>query len=126
MGNIINGGTPKGQSDGYDLAILEKLQTTKDNSNKTMLSFIMKTLVDEQGPEIIDVFASENKAFATKATDCTALITKTKEIEMRLGMTQGCHDSICQSGEESDHFSETTGRELKEIRTDSDLYKEQT
>lgn len=47
MGNIINGGTPKGQSDGYDLAILEKLQTTKDNSNKTMLSFIMKTLVDD-------------------------------------------------------------------------------
>ena len=25
MGNIINGGTPKGQSDGFDLAILEKL-----------------------------------------------------------------------------------------------------
>ena len=45
---------------------------------------------------------------------------------MRLGMTQGCHDSICQSGEESDHFSETTGRELKEILADSDLYKEQT
>lgn len=37
VGNIINGGTPKGQSDGFDLPVMDKLNSTKDNSNKSML-----------------------------------------------------------------------------------------
>jgi len=41
IGNIMNGGTPKGQSDGYEFACLTKFSSTKDNSNKTMLAFIM-------------------------------------------------------------------------------------
>ena len=87
MGNIINGGTNKGQCDGFDIQAVDKLQTTKDNSNKTMLSFITTKLVEEKGDEIIESFKTDNKAFATKATDCTSLINKQKEIAMRLDMT---------------------------------------
>jgi len=39
-GNILNGGTPKGQADGFNLDILNKLTSLKDNSNKTFLQII--------------------------------------------------------------------------------------
>ena len=32
IGNIINGGTERGRSDGFELAMLEKLKKTMDNS----------------------------------------------------------------------------------------------
>ena len=32
VGNIMNGGTAKGRSDGFELAVFSKLNTTKDNS----------------------------------------------------------------------------------------------
>ena len=41
VGNILNGGTPKGQSDGFDLSVVTKLGSFKDNSNNSMLQFIM-------------------------------------------------------------------------------------
>lgn len=41
IGNIMNGGTPKGQSDGYELGILSKITSTKDNTNKSMLHWIV-------------------------------------------------------------------------------------
>ena len=42
VGNIMNGGTAKGRSDGYELNVITKLNTTKDNSQKSLLQFIMK------------------------------------------------------------------------------------
>jgi len=33
IGNILNGGTPKGQADGFDLPVLGKLVSMKDNTN---------------------------------------------------------------------------------------------
>lgn len=41
IGNILNGGTNKGQADGFDLQVLGKLTSTKDNKGHTLLSFIM-------------------------------------------------------------------------------------
>jgi len=32
VGNIMNGGTAKGRSDGFELTVMTKLNTTKDNS----------------------------------------------------------------------------------------------
>jgi hypothetical protein len=33
IGNVLNGGTPKGQADGFDLPVLGKLVSMKDNTN---------------------------------------------------------------------------------------------
>lgn len=33
IGNILNGGTPKGRADGFDLPVLGKLVSMKDNTN---------------------------------------------------------------------------------------------
>jgi len=40
IGNILNGGTIKGQADGFNLDILTKLNTMKDNSNKSILQIV--------------------------------------------------------------------------------------
>ena len=49
VGNILNGGTPKGQADGFNLDILTKLSTVKDNSNKTLLQIIcMKIKAEDE------------------------------------------------------------------------------
>lgn len=37
VGNIMNGGTAKGRSDGFELGVMTKLNTTKDNAQKSML-----------------------------------------------------------------------------------------
>ncbi len=47
VGNILNGGTPKGQADGFNLDILTKLTTVKDNSNKTLLQVICMKIKSE-------------------------------------------------------------------------------
>lgn len=51
IGNILNGGDPKkGQADGFDLPVLGKLVSMKDNTNKTLLQYICKK-IDEEDPE---------------------------------------------------------------------------
>ena len=37
IGNILNGGTPKGQADGFDLPTLGKVGVVKDNNGNSML-----------------------------------------------------------------------------------------
>ena len=37
IGNILNGGTPKGRADGFDLPVLGKLVSMKDNTNQTLM-----------------------------------------------------------------------------------------
>ena len=32
IGNILNGDSPKGQADGFDMSVLDKLVSIKDNS----------------------------------------------------------------------------------------------
>ena len=44
IGNILNGGTPKGQADGFDLPVLGKLVSMKDNTNQTLLQLICKKI----------------------------------------------------------------------------------
>ena len=41
IGNIMNGGSTKGRSDGFDFQVISKINSTKDNANKSMLNFIM-------------------------------------------------------------------------------------
>jgi formin 2 len=47
IGNILNGGTPKGQADGFNLDILPKLTGLKDNQNKTMIQVICSMIKKE-------------------------------------------------------------------------------
>ena len=44
IGNVLNGGTPKGRADGFDLPVLSKLTTIKDTNGESLLSFICKKI----------------------------------------------------------------------------------
>jgi hypothetical protein len=44
IGNILNGGTQKGQADGFSLDLLPKLASIKDNNNKSVLYWVCLTV----------------------------------------------------------------------------------
>ena len=54
IGNIMNGGTLKGQADGFNLDLLPKLSGTKDNKGKSILAFICKKL-KEKNPNFSNI-----------------------------------------------------------------------
>jgi hypothetical protein len=80
IGNILNGGGPKGQADGFEQAVFSKIAQMKDNTNQTMMQFILKKLYAEdeglhQG--IKDLY----KAVAIKEVDIKYMKTKTQELK---------------------------------------------
>lgn len=47
LGNILNGGTTKGQADGFYLEALSKVTTTKDINNRTIMQIICEKMKQE-------------------------------------------------------------------------------
>jgi hypothetical protein len=47
IGNVLNGGTNKGQADGFTLDAISKLSTIKDNNGKTVLQLIASKIKQE-------------------------------------------------------------------------------
>lgn len=50
LGNYLNGGTNKGQADGFSVEDLNKLSGVKDANNKSILEYIVK-VAKSQFPE---------------------------------------------------------------------------
>lgn len=48
VGNVLNGGSAKGQSDGFDVPVFGKLSSMKDNTGKSLLEYIMLTLKNQE------------------------------------------------------------------------------
>jgi len=45
VGNVLNGGDKnKGQADGYDLAVLSKVHTFRDNSGQSIMQYVCKKM----------------------------------------------------------------------------------
>lgn len=105
IGNIMNGGTAKGQSDGYELGILAKITSTKDNTNKSMLHWIVQELVRVDA-EVPYKFKEQFEVFKTKALDTDSMLKK--YLSMNLGYTEAAKSlkNIKESGEEADNYSD--------------------
>jgi len=59
-GNYINGGTNRGQADGFDFAVLGRLAMIKDASGSgTLLSFVVHKLLDLEGAEFAARLSSD-------------------------------------------------------------------
>ncbi len=54
VGNIMNGGTNKGQADGYNLDILKSIHNTKDNNNKSVLIYICTKVKSMDDPPTME------------------------------------------------------------------------
>jgi hypothetical protein len=82
IGNILNAGTQKGQADGFNLDVLSKLNSIKDNSNqKNMVTYIC-TLIkkdDESFESIKKMFPNLSEAAKITSADNQSLLNKLKK-----------------------------------------------
>ena len=65
VGNILNGGTNKGQADGFNIDVLTKLKNIKDKNNKSILQFVCSK-IKEDHPDFENLsqkFSSVKEAF---------------------------------------------------------------
>lgn len=108
VGNIMNGGTPKGQSDGFELSVLNKLGGTKDNSGKSALAFIMSQLAKDD-EDLVQSWKDQIKIFSSKATDLDALKGKFNATNGRYSDANTSHRAVTESGEDADNFCKETG-----------------
>ena len=87
LGNILNGGTTRGQADGFNLDFLEKLPGTKDRNGKSILTYIIQNiqLVKTDFKNIATHFdivrLAANSPFTILKNDCNNIITSFPNIE---------------------------------------------
>lgn len=98
IGNILNGGTPKGQADGFDLPVLGKLVSMKDNTNQTLLQLICKKIADED-PDFPEAAKALNKSVQIKEVDTKYLKTKTVELQGMYGTARAQFAQVTGSGD---------------------------
>jgi len=95
IGNVLNGGTPKGQADGFDLQVLGKLTSTKNNQNNTMLQFIMAKIVDNKGlPEVTEGVKVFKSAVSIRDIDTSYVKTKTNDVKRLLDDAQSRFNEV--------------------------------
>jgi hypothetical protein len=68
IGNVLNGGTPKGQSDGYELQVLGKVHSFRDNNGQSILEWVCKKMTEEN-EEFPNIVRSIFKEINIRGTD---------------------------------------------------------
>ena len=87
LGNILNGGTNKGQADGFNLDILKKLPGMKDRNGKSILTYIIQNikLVKKDFSNLTSHFEmvklAANSPFSILKTECVNLSQNFPNIE---------------------------------------------
>ena len=105
IGNILNGGTVKGQADGFALDLLPKLSSIKDNNNHTVLQWICAHVKkqDETFEGLKEEFPQLIKASGYSIGECTRNLNETKKlvsnVEKNLNILPGEDEFITKSKE---------------------------
>ena len=105
IGNILNGGTVKGQADGFALDLLPKLSSIKDNNNHTILQWICAHVKkkDETFEGLKKEFPQLIKAAGYSIGECTRNLNETKKlvsnVEKNLNILPGEDEFITKSKE---------------------------
>jgi hypothetical protein len=81
IGNILNGNTNKGRADGFNLDLLTKLSSVKDNNNKPLTNYVIR-IIQKDDPN----FTSMNKYFPNvcdtlkySLSEATSFVAKSKK-----------------------------------------------
>jgi hypothetical protein len=79
IGNILNGGSNKGQADGFDLAVIGKCHTFRDNNGQSVLQYVCKKMKekDENFPDDMKII---NKKMQIRGTDIDLLKALSTEL----------------------------------------------
>mmetsp|Transcript_22658 Transcript_22658/g.21827 ORF Transcript_22658/g.21827 Transcript_22658/m.21827 type:complete len:183 (+) Transcript_22658:1774-2322(+) len=78
IGNILNGGTNKGQADGFYLEALSKASTMRDMNNKSILQLICEKMKQED-ENFVEGFKNDFK----NAYVCSQLLMKDEEQKVK-------------------------------------------
>lgn len=87
LGNILNGGTVRGQADGFNLEFLKKLPGTKDRNGKSILIYIIQNiqLIKPEFSNLTSHFEyvrlAVNSAFSILKEECNNLSNSFPNIE---------------------------------------------
>ncbi|KAG2393421.1 hypothetical protein C9374_006952 [Naegleria lovaniensis] len=119
VGNYLNGGTKKGQADGFGLGVLPKLEETKDNVNGTLADFcVMKAMKkDEKFAELLEEFEifGRSKEFSLEdiKNQVEGLVNNLNDFKRKIKTVQG-------KVEPDDIFLKKMSAFFKKAKTDSD------
>jgi len=95
VGNYLNGGTKKGQAEGFQVDIISKLEETKDNSKGTLMDYCIKKVLlkDENFEEIITELQLVGRAKEFSLDDIKvqveSLVNNLKDFKNRIKNVQG-------------------------------------
>lgn len=105
IGNIMNGGTPRGRADGFELPILDNLNNVQDSSKQSLLQYILRKL-DAQDEDFQDDIKQLVQKVNIRETDMAIFRTKTQEMQALLGQARASYTAIQNAGEGYDKFQE--------------------
>lgn len=103
IGNILNGGTPKGQADGFDLSVFSKIASMKDNTNQNLMQLILKKIYANE-PDLHKGVKELYKSVNIKEVDTKYMKTKTGELQTMYGKKIASFAKVTGSGEPNDNF----------------------
>jgi len=98
IGNVLNGGGPKGQSDGFEMSVFSKIAQMKDNTNQTMMQFILKKIY-AQDPGLHQGVKELYKSVNIKEVDVKYIKTKTQELNTMFTQHKACFTEVENEGD---------------------------
>ena len=93
LGNILNGGTAKGQADGFYLEALSKATSMKDINNRTMMQIICEKLKAED-EEFVNLKNDFKNVYNMAQYSLKEEDTKIKEIKGNFEKAKGNFDTV--------------------------------
>jgi len=108
IGNVLNGNTPKGQADGFDMSVLGKLSSTKDNTGQSMLQFIC-IKIQKENEEFQGEISELIRLFSTKKTDTEVTKQKAAELKSMIDDALAAKKSVQAFHEPNDRFQTKLG-----------------
>ena len=96
IGNILNGGTNNGQADGFDLAVIGKCHTFRDNNKQSVLEYVCKKLKDKDA-EFPDAMKRVYKKMQSRNTDMETLKTMTSELSGKMNQASAYYQIVIDS-----------------------------
>lgn len=107
IGNIMNGGTAKGQADGFYLDALSKVTTMKDNNGKNIMQNICEKFKNEDGEEFLNIKNEFKHVYIVAAYNLKDEDTKIKEFKGNYEKAKGNFaqvEKLLQPGQEPDPY----------------------
>lgn len=104
LGNILNGGTQKGQADGFYLDALSKTTTMKDVNGRSVMQFICERLKQEDGEEFLNIKAEFKSVYVASQYNLKDEETKVKEVKASYDRAKGNFDQVEKSLQAPDAF----------------------